>query len=114
MTKKETISFQDWEKLDIRVGEIKSIEDHPNAEKLYVLKADFGKEGERTIVAGLKKHVPKEDLENKQAVFILNLEPVTLRGIKSEGMILACLSEDKSKASILTPSEKMSPGDKVS
>ena len=90
----EKISFGDFEKVDLRVGKIMSVEEHPNADKLFVLKVDLGEEEERTICAGLKKHYSVEDLEGKQGVFVVNLEPRTLRGVESDGMILAVSDKD--------------------
>jgi methionyl-tRNA synthetase len=111
---KEKISFSDWEKVDLRVGKILNVEDHPKADKLYVLTVDFGKEiGKRTIVAGLKKHYEKEELEGKLGVFIANLEPVTLRGIKSDGMTLAAVNDDESTIAILEPEKLIHPGSKI-
>lgn len=107
-----TIPFSDWEKLDLRIGTILQVEDHPNASKLYVLKVDLGSEV-RTIVAGLKTRYKKEELKGKQAVFITNLEPVELRGIKSEGMTLAAASNDDSIVVLLTPDKEIPNGSKV-
>ncbi len=74
---KPQIPFQDWDKCDLRVGKITKVEDHPKADKLYVLEVDFSKEiGTRTIVAGLKNHYEKEQLKNKLGIFIINLQPV--------------------------------------
>ena len=116
MTTEDMVHFEDWKKLDIRVGKILKVEEHPNAEKLYILKVDFGKGiGKRTIVTGLKDYCKKEDLEGKSAIFIVNLEPKTIRGIKSQGMILAASSPDKSNVCILTPDlEEIEIGSKVS
>ena len=108
------ISFSEWEKCDLRVGTILDVEDHPKADKLYIMTVDLGNEiGTRTIVAGLKKIYTKEHLKGKQGVFIINLEPVVLRGIKSEGMTLAAANADDSIITLLTPSEKIEPGSKV-
>src|SRR3989344_9453491 len=102
----DKIPFADWQKLDLRVGKITQVEDHSKADKLYVLKVSFGQEiGERTIVAGLKKHYTKEQLKDKHGIFIVNLEPVVLRGIKSEGMTLAAVSNDESIVSVLKPKQ---------
>ena len=104
MSEEDMVHFEDWEKIDIRVGKILKVDAHPNAEKLYVLKVDFGKEiGKRTIVAGLKNYCSKKDLEGKSAIFVVNLEPREIRGVKSQGMILAASSPDKSHVCILTP-----------
>lgn len=105
----EKIPFTDWEKIKLQVGRIIEIEDHPKADKLYVLTVNFGEET-RTIVAGLKGHYSKEDLKGKQGIFITNLEPVTLRGVESNGMTLAAISPDESKVVILSPSEEIPEG----
>ena len=103
----------EWAVLE-RIGQIKKAEQHPNADKLLVLTVDLGEEAPRTIVAGLAKNYKTEELENKKAVFVANLEPVTLRGIESNGMILAGVSEDKEDINILSVDEKVPSGTKVS
>tara|TARA_Y100000310_G_scaffold344244_1_gene455946 strand:+ start:8448 stop:8786 length:339 start_codon:yes stop_codon:yes gene_type:complete len=110
----EKITIDDFSKLDLRVGEIKKAEPHPNADKLLVLTVDLGEDKERTIVAGLKGHYEPSDLEGKKAIFISNLEPAELRGVESNGMILAAVSEDKEKITILQPEEDMPAGTKIS
>lgn len=101
MFKMETVKFNDWKKLDLRIGEIKEVNDHPNADKLLLLKVGIG-DKIINLVAGIKNHYPKEDLINKQIVVFTNLEPVIIRGIKSEGMLLA--AEDKNnKVALLIP-----------
>ena len=59
------VSFDDWKKLDLRVGKILEVENHPNADKLLVIKVDIGEESPRTIVAGLKKYYSLEDLKGQ-------------------------------------------------
>ena len=88
-----TIKFEDWKKLDIRVGEIKEVNDHPNANKLYVMKVDIGDEV-RNIVAGIKQNYNKEELVGKKIIVFCNLEPATFRGVKSEAMLLAAADKD--------------------
>lgn len=88
------ISFNDFKKLDIRVGRILDVNAHPKADKLLVLKIDIGNEV-RTIVAGIKNYYEREELIDKKVVVITNLEQKELRGIKSEGMILAAIKDDK-------------------
>jgi methionyl-tRNA synthetase len=73
--------------LDLRVGEIEQVDDHPNADRLYVLGVNFGGE-KRQIVAGLKAHFDKAYLKGKRCVFLFNIKPAMLRGIESNGMIL--------------------------
>ena len=88
------IPFNDWKKMDLRVGKILEVNDHPNADKLLVMKVDIGDE-ERTIVAGIKNYYSKKELLNKKVVVFTNLEQKELRGVKSEGMILAAVKDNK-------------------
>src|SRR3989344_3518276 len=88
------ILFNDWKKLDIRVGKILDVQDHPNADKLLVFKVDIGNEI-RTVVAGIKEYYKKDQLKGKKVVVFVNLEQKELRGIKSESMILAAVKDDK-------------------
>ena len=89
------IPYSDFAKLDLRVGKILEVEDHPNADKLYVLKVDLAEKEPRQIVAGLKPYYKKSQLLNKKAIFVANLEPKEVRGIESNGMILAASSDEK-------------------
>ena len=107
------IPFSDFEKLDLRVGTILEVENHPKADKLYVLKVDLGEQEPRTIVAGLRAHYTQEDLKGKQAIFVANLEPVNLRGIESNGMILAASNEEKTSVFFLKPEKQIAPGSKI-
>jgi methionyl-tRNA synthetase len=76
----------------LKVAEVAGIEDHPNADSLYVVKIRLGAE-ERTICAGLKKHVPKDELLGRKVVVVYNLKPANLRGVESQGMLLAAEGE---------------------
>ncbi len=78
----------------LKVAVIESVEDHPNAEKLYVLKVGIGTES-RTLVAGLKGAYPREDLLGRKIVVITNLKPATIRGVESKGMLLAAEKDGK-------------------
>ena len=91
----DTISFEDWQKLDIRVGTINEAKQHPNADKLLILKIDEGKEELRQLVAGLTGYYSEEELVGKRIVFLSNLEPKELRGEMSKGMILAAVEGEK-------------------
>jgi len=110
----DKIPFGEFGKVKMVVGEIKRVEDHPNADKLLVLSVDLGEESERTIVAGLRGFYSADDLVGKKAVFVANLEPASLRGVESNGMILAAVSEDKSEVKILSVDGDMKPGTRVS
>ncbi len=79
-------------KILLKSGEIVEVEDHPNADRLYVLKVNF-KDEIKQIVAGIKDHYSKDELKGKKAVFVYNLKSAKLKGVKSEGMILAAKSE---------------------
>lgn len=109
----DIIPFKDWKKLDIRAGRILNIEDIPNADKLYKLEVDVGEEKPRTLVAGIKKHYTKEELKGKPCVVICNLEPRIMKGIKSEGMILAAVSEDESEIAMLMPDKEVESGRRI-
>lgn len=95
--------------LDIRVGKVVSIEDHPDAEKLYVMSIDLGDE-KRQIVAGLKGHYTSEELMGKDLVMLCNLQPAKLRGVESNAMLMA--AEDKEIVSVLL-AEGSAPGTQV-
>ncbi|MFC1741007.1 methionine--tRNA ligase [Nanoarchaeota archaeon] len=95
--------------LDLRVGKVESVDDHPDAGKLYVLKVNLGKET-RQIVAGLKAYIPRENIINKHVIVVANLKPAKLRGIESQGMILA--AEEKNKV-VLLEAPDSDPGDEV-
>jgi len=93
--------------MELVIGRIKEVEDHPNADKLYVLKVSVGDE-ERTLVAGIKSYYSREDLVGKQIVVVKNLEPAIIRGVKSEGMLLA--AQDSQGVSILIPDREVEDG----
>lgn len=105
------VSFDDFKKLDIRVAEIKSVEDHSNADKLYVVKVDIGAE-ERTMVAGIKNFYKPEELVGRKVIAIVNLEPATIRGVESQGMILA--AKDANGLTILATEKDITTGSKIS
>jgi methionyl-tRNA synthetase len=85
----EFLNFETFMEVDLRVGKITSVEDHPNADKLYVVKLDDGTEEGRTICAGLKNYYSIDEMTGKSVVFVSNLKPRALRGVTSEGMMLA-------------------------
>ncbi|MDB5047686.1 MAG: metS [Fibrobacteres bacterium] len=76
----------------LKVARIEEVEDHPNADSLYVLRLKVGEE-DRTVCAGLKKHLAKEELRGRNVVMVYNLKPANLRGVESKGMILAAEGE---------------------
>lgn len=83
------LEFETFMEVELRVGKISSVENHPNADRLYVVKLDDGSNEERTICAGIKEFYSPEELVNKSVVFVANLKPRPLRGVVSQGMMLA-------------------------
>ena len=106
------ISFSDWEKLDLRVGQILEVEDIEGADKLYKLTVDIGSE-KRVVCAGIKEFYSKEELENKKIILFVNLVPRKLRGIESQGMILAACTEDESEVVLISPEKDIEVGSRV-
>lgn len=105
---KPTITYEDFSKLDLRVGQITKCEKKEDADKLLRLTVDFGEEiGTRTILSAIAPWYTPEELQEKSFVFIVNLEPRSIRGEESQGMILAAEGE---KPLPLTTSEPAQPG----
>lgn len=107
------VSFKEWQKLDLRVAEILEVEEVRGADKLYKLKIDLGTET-RILVAGLKKYYTRQELEGKRCIVFLNLEPRTIKGIESQGMVLAAVNGDQSEVKLLQPDGVVELGSKVS
>ena len=108
---RENIEFDDFTKLDIRVGTILECTKVPKADKLLQFRIDDGLE-KRTIVSGIAQHYAPEDLIGKQVCFIANLAPRKLKGIVSEGMILSAEDFD-GKLAVITPEKEVKPGSEV-
>ncbi len=90
------LEFETFMEVELRVGRIASVNDHPNADRLYVVSIDDGTDSLRTICAGIKEYYASEELLNKTIVFVANLKPRPLRGVVSEGMMLAADDGDGS------------------
>jgi len=103
----DTISYEDFKRLDLRVAKIIEAERVENSEKLIRLQIDLGEE-KRQIVAGIGKFYNPEDLINKQIVVVANLEPRKLMGEESQGMLLAASNEDQ--ISLLIPDQEIPTG----
>jgi methionyl-tRNA synthetase len=97
--------------LDLRVAKVLDVKDHPNADSLYLMNVDLGDLGKRIIVAGMKKHYTIDEIKGKNIVVIINLKPATIRGVKSNGMLLAA-TDSKGICSLLNPGESK-PGTDV-
>jgi len=104
------ITFDDFGKLDLRVAKILEVNDIPKADRLYRLTVDLGDET-RTCVAGIKASYKPEELIGQSIVVVANLEPVTLRGVQSECMLLAAKGE---QLSLVGPARAVDPGTTVS
>jgi methionyl-tRNA synthetase len=107
------ISFNDFQKMDIRVGEVKFAEEVPGADKLYKLIVDIGGE-ERVLVAGIKQHYGKEELPGKKVLVLANLEPKVIKGVESHGMVLCAHNADRSQLVCTTVEKDIAAGSKVS
>ena len=102
-----TITFDDFQKLDIRIAKIISAEEIEGADKLLKLTLDVGDLGERTIVAGIKEHYSLDNLVGKLVPYLSNLEPRKLRGVESQGMLLAANDD---RPVLIHPDQKVPPG----
>jgi len=103
-------TIDDFKKIELKVAEIKEVNEHPNADRLYVVKLDDG-QGIRQVVAGIKTSYQKEELIGKQVVLVGNLEPAMLRGVESQGMILA--ASDESGIVLVGPGKDIKVGSTV-
>ena len=120
------VSIEDFKKLEIKVAKVLEVNPHPNADRLYVLKVILGTleskdetTGEivstpevREIVAGIRPYYTPEELVGKQVIVLVNLEPATIRGVQSNGMLLA--TKDNDKLSVLTVDHPIKEGSAIS
>lgn len=107
------IDFSDWEKIDLRVGQIIEVEDIEGADKLYKLTLDVGEIGERVVCAGIKQYYSKDELKGKKIILFTNLAPRKMKGIESQGMILAAVNGDESEIVLISPESDIEVGSKV-
>ncbi|MCE4618746.1 MAG: methionine--tRNA ligase subunit beta [Desulfurococcales archaeon] len=108
----EKIKYEDFAKIDLRVGKVIHAEKVPKSKKLLKLIVDLGNE-KRQIIAGLAKWYTPEEFIGKYVIVVANLEPKKLMGLESQGMILAAPCSDESKPALLTVIEPVEPGSKV-
>lgn len=106
---KEMVSFEEFQKLDLRIGVVKEAHSIPGSKKLVKLVVDIGEE--RVVVAGIAGYYSTEALVGKEVVMVANLKPVKLMGVESNGMVLA--AEDDTGVHLLTPDVRTAPGSKV-
>ena len=105
------ITIDDFAKVELKAGLVVGAEAHPNADRLLVLKVDLGEDEPRTIVAGIAKQYTPEELTGKQVVIVANLKPVKLRGVVSQGMVLAC--GGKTIEGLVTVDPQVAPGSAI-
>ena len=106
-----TISFDDFKKADMRVGTVTFAEHVPETDKLLRLEVDFGEDKKRQIVSGIAEYVTPEDITGRQLLFVINLEPRIIRGLASNGMLMA-VGEGET-FSLITPTKQVAPGSQV-
>ncbi|MBF0532668.1 MAG: hypothetical protein HQL23_06170 [Candidatus Omnitrophica bacterium] len=104
------ITIEQFAQLELIVGQIKEVGEHPNADRLYVLKIDIGGE-ERQLVAGIRGAYAKEELLGRKIVMIKNLEPAVIRGVESQGMVLAAAGLNGPV--VLSPEKDVPVGSKI-
>ncbi len=108
----ENVSFDQFKQLDLRVAQIKNCDDIQGADRLYKLTIDMGEE--RQIVAGIKGHYTKEELIGRKIIVLANLEPRTIRGLTSHGMLLAASDQAKTAIVLITTDKDIPNGSTVS
>ena len=105
-------TIDDFKKVVLKVGKVLEASAHANANKLLVLKVDLGNGEVRQVVSGIKQWYTPEQLVGKSVVVVANLAPAVLRGVESQGMVLAASSGDQ--VILLSPEKDAAPGSKVS
>jgi len=100
-------TYEDFKKLELRIAKIKDVIEHPNADRLYVITVDLG-DKTKQIVAGIRNSYKKEDLVGRQVVVVDNLDPAMLRGVESQGMLLA--ASDDTGIAVVSPDREMKLG----
>jgi len=109
--KKEDEPPVDIGRLDLRVGHIRKASKHPDADSLYVEEIDLGEEKPRTVISGLVKFIPEEEMQDRMAIILCNLKPSKMRGIMSEAMVMCASTPEK--VEIMAPPPGCKPGDLV-
>jgi len=111
-TESTGITIGDFSKVELKVGRVTEVSEHPNADRLLVLKVDVGEDTDRQLVAGIRSHYSAENLVGKNVVVVANLQPAKLRGVESQGMLLAARSGEE--VVVLTTEKEVAPGSSVS
>lgn len=106
------ITIEDFQKIDLRVATVLAAENHPKADRLLVLQLELADGERRQIVAGIRASYEPVSLVGRQIVVVANLQPASLRGVESQGMLLA--TRDGDRIVVLGPDTQVAPGSKVS
>ena len=109
----DQISFEDWKKLDIKVGKVTEAERVPKTEKLYKLIVDIGEESSIQIVTSLVPYYSENELIGKSIIVLVNLKPTKFAGEVSEGMLLCAEKEDESECVLLTVDKDIEEGTNI-
>lgn len=104
-----TVSIDEFKKIELKVGRVQAVEDIEGLDKLYKLTVDLGEDQPRTILAGVKEFMKKEELKGKSIIVVANLEPKEVRGVLSEGMLLAA-EDEEGRPTIISPEGEAAPG----
>ena len=107
----QQITIEEFARVDLRVGTIRSAEPHPKADRLLLLTVDIGEAAPRQLVAGIRAAYDHRFLVGQQVVVVANLKPAMLRGVESQGMLLA--ASDNDGLAVLAPGRRFAPGTKV-
>lgn len=105
------LSIEEFQRLALRIGVVTAAQDHQNADRLLVLTVDIGEGAPRQVVAGIKGSYQAAELVGKHVVFVANLKPATLRGVESQGMVLA--ASDGTSIVLLSPERPIRAGSPV-
>lgn len=106
----DKITFEDWQKLELKVGKILEVEKVEGADKLYKLQVDVGEKKPRQIVSGIVPYYTEEELKDRQIVVLTNLKPAKFRGEVSDGMLLAAGDDEKDICILLSPEKDAKAG----
>jgi methionyl-tRNA synthetase len=102
------VSLEEFQRVSLRVGTVLAAQAHPNADRLLVLHVDLGEGTPRQLVAGIKGSYTAEELVGKHVLVVANLKPATIRGVESQGMVLA--AQDSSHLALLVPDRPTQAG----
>lgn len=105
------ITIEEFARVDLRVGTIRTAAPHPNADRLLVLTIDLGEAQPRQLVAGIRSAYDLRTLPGQQVIVVANLKPAMLRGVESQGMLLA--ASDSDGLTVVAPGRRFAPGTKV-